>query len=100
VNIIVKESSIHGRGCFATKQFKAGEKIGQMKGLPAIRDSMYTIWVENEGTRVTNNLKFLNHSQTPNAIVREDLTVVACEDIAVDQEITFDYGVEDGFQSS
>lgn len=93
--ILVKQSNIHGLGLFATTHFRAGELIGSIKPKPAKRNGPYVLWVsETEGHRVEGPLKYINHSDRPNACYCDDLTVIALRDIHPGDEITHDYGEE------
>jgi len=54
------------------------------------------LWLtETEGFRVNCNLKFINHSDAPNACYYDDMTVVALRKIDQDEEITHNYGSAD-----
>jgi len=88
----ISESKIHGRGLFARKTIHKGCIIGRLQGKPCTRDGTYVLWLsENEGFRVSCNLKFINHSERPNACYYDDMTVVALRRIDQDEEITHNY---------
>jgi SET domain-containing protein len=54
------------------------------------------LWIsERQGIEVICDLKYINHSQRPNACYYDDLSVIALRDIAPDEEITHDYGSND-----
>ena len=88
----VKDSKIHGKGLFARKNIKVGETIGSIKYNPTNKDGPYVLWVDEQGILVECDLKYINHSQKPNACYCEDLDVVALKNIKKDEEITHDYG--------
>ncbi|MGD8208005.1 MAG: SET domain-containing protein-lysine N-methyltransferase [Thiohalocapsa sp.] len=89
-------STIHGYGCFARIAFSAGGYIGTYQGPLASRDGTYVLWVSEDGETWSgrsgrNLLRWLNHSDSPNAVfVGFDL--YALRRIEAGEEITFDYG--------
>lgn len=92
-------SAIHGFGCFACRPFAAGDHVGTFEGQPVDQDGTYVLWVyDAEGgaiaRRGTNVLRWLNHSTDPNAEL-EGFELYARRPIAVDEEITIDYGRSD-----
>ena len=90
-------SSIHGQGCFAKVPFQSGEWIGTYEGPAVDRDGTYVLWIyDPEGNVLSgrdgrNLLRWLNHSDQPNAEF-DGFDLYASRAIAVDEEITFDYG--------
>jgi SET domain-containing protein len=97
-NVFVKESPIHGKGCFAARNIKKGEFIGTYEGTSARKDGIYVLWVLKEdgdyrGVNGKNALRFLNHSQTCNSEF-EGQDLYAVRRIKKGEEITFDYGEE------
>lgn len=94
--IYIKASAIHGRGLFARQFIPAGTLIGQCEGYTTTEDGDYVLWLDEvTGFRVTNDMRFINHSSEPNAVYYDDLTVVALRDIMPDEEITHHYDGED-----
>ncbi len=88
----VAKSSIHGKGLFAKKHIGAGELIGVIEGKPATADGDYVLWLDEEqGVRVCCNLRFINHSEEPNAAYYDSLEVCALTDILPGEEITHNY---------
>lgn len=88
----VARSAIHGRGLFASRRISRGTVIGHVEGTPTRRNGTYTLWLDEEnGIRVTCNLRFINHSPQPNARYYDDLSVVALRNIEPHEEITHDY---------
>jgi SET domain-containing protein len=90
------DSPIHGQGCFALVGFRAGEYIGTYGGPDAVRDGRYVLWVKDDddrwiGRSGRNLLRWLNHSDTPNAAF-DGFDLYALSDISAGEEITFDYG--------
>jgi SET domain-containing protein len=90
-------SSIHGQGCFAKIAFRSGDFIGTYEGTEVDRDGTYVLWAyDTEGNVLTaregrNLLRWLNHSDDPNTEF-DGFDLYARRAIAVDEEITFDYG--------
>ena len=90
------ESPIHGTGLFARRPISAGTFIGVYEGEATGENGMHVLWVENTpdhwvGYDGTNDLRFLNHSKTPNAEL-DGQDLYALRDIDKDEEITIDYG--------
>jgi len=105
--VYVAESGIHGLGLFAKRTLRAGEYIGRYEGESTDEDGMHVLWLWDEQTEQWtgvdghNALRYLNHSDTPNADWGHpdeelgehggSLDLYALSDIAADEEITFDY---------
>ena len=88
----IGDSIIHGQGLFACTTIAKDTVIGTIQGKPCKRDGAYVIWLsETQGFKVSCNLKFINHSDNPNACYYDDLSVVALRDIKADEEITHNY---------
>ena len=90
--IYVKNSSIHGKGLFADEPINNGTVIGWIKSKPSQQDGCYVLWIsQTEAIEVQCDLKFINHSNHPNASYYDDLSVVAICDINTGEEITHNY---------
>lgn len=88
----VAESPIHGKGLFARKRIRAGELIGVLEGKPARKNGDYVLWLDDDhGIRVQCELRFINHSEKPNAVYYDSLEVCALTDISPGEEITHNY---------
>lgn len=93
----VGPSSIHGQGCFARIRFEPGEVIGTFEGVEVAEDGSHVLWVYDPdrgrliGRRGTNVLRWLNHSEDPNAEF-DGFELYARLAIRVGSEITIDYG--------
>lgn len=88
----VSRSSIHGRGLFAATRIGAGQVIGRVRGVPTRRNGPHVLWLsEKRALRVTCDLRFINHSESPNAKYYDDGQVVAIKAIRPHEEITHDY---------
>lgn len=103
-NLEIRESNISGKGVYAKKDIKKGDRICFMEG--EIMDIHEMIKrVENdfeEGSDplgVDDNMymdleefyRCINHSCSPNAFIRGRNELVALRDINKNEEITFDY---------
>lgn len=105
--LTIKASSIHGRGCFATKPFKkrhkiaeyAGEKISNAEARRRSHRKMLRICEVNnrwslDGSRGGNGTHYINHSCFPNAfmmVLYDHILFIALRDIEAGEEITIDY---------
>jgi SET domain-containing protein len=91
------ESGIHGTGLFARRHIRKGEYIGTYGGPEARRNGTYVLWVfdpDDEDNAIgrsgRNLLRFLNHARPGNSEF-DGFDLYALRNIAVDEEITFDY---------
>lgn len=92
----VANSEIHGKGLFAACRISAGSIIGWLRTRPARRDGAHVLWLgETRAVEVTCDLKYINHSDRPNACYYDDLSVVALRNIEAGEEITHDYASSD-----
>jgi SET domain-containing protein len=90
--VYVDDSAIHGRGLFAKTYIPAGTLIGVVRGRPTESDGEHVLWInERSGIQVLCDLRYINHSDTPNAAYYDDLEVRATRDIDPGEEITHDY---------
>lgn len=92
----VGDSPIHGRGLFASAPIRRGDYIGTFKGPDTDTDGAYVLWLTDEdgnhyGRRGMNALRYLNHSDDPNAEF-DNYDLYATRDIEPGEEITIDYG--------
>ena len=91
-NTYVAASDIHGKGLFANTAILGGTVIGWLNGKPCSTDGDYILWIsEHQGIEVLCNLRYINHSDEPNACYYDDLSVVALRDIEPHEEITHNY---------
>ena len=90
-------SPIHGQGCFARIRFEVGAYIGTFEGPEVEQDGPHVLWLYDAeadvliGRRGDNLLRWLNHSDQPNAEF-DGFDLHARRAIAADEEITIDYG--------
>ena len=86
-----------GEGVFATKEFTAGETVmvGKIKEVLEKNDSHASQIDENTHVRHAGIVPKVNHSCSPNCGIKVNETgahdFVARQDIAIGEEITFDY---------
>ncbi|MCA1819857.1 MAG: SET domain-containing protein [Thermoplasmatota archaeon] len=110
-NVVVRRSGVHGRGLFAARDIRkgervieyVGEKVGKREGTRRTeaqwaRGRIYTFELNSrqdvDGGFAWNTARLANHSCAPNCeseIVRGRIWIVALRDIAAGQEITYDY---------
>ena len=94
--IYVADSPVHGKGLFASSRIAAGSVIGNIKGIPSKKDGSHVLWLSaSEAIEVTCDLRYINHSDDPNACYYDDLSVMALRDIHPQEEITHDYASND-----
>lgn len=97
---IVSESPIHGSGLFARIKIEPDALIGEYSGAATQANDMHVLWVWNEqndsweGVNGDNELRFLNHSDKPNAEFY-GTELYALREINAGEEITFDYQWDD-----
>jgi SET domain-containing protein len=88
----VDNSLIHGKGLFASNFIDKGSIIGWLKGKSCQQDGDYVLWIDTETAfEVECDLKYINHSDHPNACYYDDFSVMAIQDIRVGEEITHNY---------
>ena len=93
--VYVKDSSIHGKGLFAKSFIPSGTVIGVVQGSPTTTNGDHVLWIdENVGFHVQCDLRYINHSNTPNAVYYANLEVCAIRDIQAGEEITHYYGAD------
>lgn len=102
-NIVVKESSIEGKGVFATRDFKKGDIVFIFKGkvyhnvINGPADTAFkpnsigfgkNLWIDP-----IDKFPFINHSCEPNMGIKGRVTFVALRNIRKGDELTFDYSI-------
>jgi hypothetical protein len=93
-------SLIHGQGLFTTVDLAAGQHIGVYEGPIVEENGMHVLWIEDTpggkwtGYDGQNELRYMNHSDSPNAEL-DGLDCYALEEITAGTEITIDYGWND-----
>ena len=102
----IKSSPQHGKGVFASRPIRKGDLIMTFSG-PILHHTQvdhddYHLQIDEEyyiGAS-GNADDYVNHACEPNCGFRDGLDLVALRDIAVDEEITWDYSTaidEDDF---
>lgn len=94
--IEVRESRIHGRGIFARKRLREGQRIGRFEGEPTTQNGTYVLWLiggdgSEIGIRGRNVLRFLNHGDCANAEFLDDELYVV-RNVQPGAEVLIDYG--------
>jgi SET domain-containing protein len=90
--VYVDDSNIHGKGLFAKTHIAAGEVIGIANGEHTKRNGPHVLWLDNKtGFHVQCEMRFINHSDEPNACYYDNLEVCAIRNIAPGEEITHNY---------
>lgn len=113
--ITVKDSLLHGKGIFSTKNILEGQIITQIKGEMISAEecikreeegNVYIFWKEDDlYIDVSNHsiIRFINHSCDYNCDVDEDesgnLILLAIRDITEGEELTIDYGYEEIYEN-
>jgi SET domain-containing protein len=87
----VKKSDIHGRGLFSTKKIRKNTVLGKCKVTKTKISNAYTLWVGEKMFDVLCDFKYINHSNEPNIIYYDDLTVIALRNIKSGEELTHKY---------
>lgn len=96
----VKKSTVEGagRGLFSTSHFQPGDMIGRIEAHvvhdPNFTDPHVLNMPDGLQLKVTCDLKYINHSSTPNASYEPDGTVIAVAEIEPGDELFHDYGPE------
>ena len=85
------KSRIHGNGLFTMHPIQKGEVIGEFDLAPAIYETMFTIWIDDDPFRALGVLKYSNHSSKPNTEI-DFPEMIALRDIKSGEELTWDYG--------
>ncbi len=110
-NVRVSTSGVHGRGLFAARQITKGQRVVEYVGHKVTkaeserrtqrqwtRGRVYTFELnaryDIDGSPLWNKARWANHSCDPNTeteIIRGRIWLVALRDIAVGEEVTYDY---------
>lgn len=94
--IEVREGGIHGKGIFARKRIRTGQRIGRFEGDETQRNGTYVLWlIDAEGSEIgirgRNALRYLNHGKPPNAEFEDD-ELYAIRNVQPGTEVLIDYG--------
>jgi len=110
--VVVRKSRVHGRGVFAAKSFRKGERIIEYTGRRVLWSSIpdelddgriYYFGI-GDGSRVIdpsvggNEARWINHSCDPNCEIRETrsqrIFIHALRNIRLGEELFYDYHLE------
>ena len=101
--VIIKKSSIKGKGIYAAKDIKKHEHIFTVKGIVHDFEPEDDSWSMPHAISYAkdkwlnpyhdNPLRFTNHSCDANAIIAHGLKVIALKNIEKGDEITVDYSL-------
>jgi hypothetical protein len=88
-------SLIHGKGLFANTEIENEIYLGTYQGPSAKRNGSHVLWVYEDsgevvGRRGLNKMRYVNHSDDPNAEF-DGFDLYSTRDIRSDEEITIDY---------
>jgi uncharacterized protein len=103
--VAVRESPIHGKGVFATRGFQAGERVLPIDDSRVVTDEAplepekgelehHQDYLGTHDVLMQEPERYINHCCEPNTYVQTlggARWVIAYRDIAVGEEITFDY---------
>lgn len=102
--VIIKKSKIHGKGLFAAQDFKKGEIVlhwdlshvlsEEEFAVLSDEDRNYISVIKEKYILMQEPERYMNHSCAANTKV-ENFTDIALRDIALGEEITTNYSVED-----
>jgi len=104
-NVELRESPTQGTGVFANKSMKSGDVVLIIDDSHLVTDESVLTpqqhefdldYVDGKTILMQSPEKFINHSCEPNVYVKTrdgNRCVLAIRDIAVDEEITYDYAV-------
>lgn len=103
----VRKSKLHNKGVFAKENIKSGERLAIFGGSVMLIDEInnlpenaqeHTMQIEERfvfgnKTSIPDDTDYFNHSCNPNSGFHGQIFLVAMRDIAMGEEITFDYAL-------
>ena len=111
MTLIIRQSRIHSFGCYTTRPIRKGSKIIEYVGEYLTTDQADDLYDDfpntylfglDGGKKIIDGFgvaAFVNHSCEPNCEtdqIRGKMWVLALRDIAVGEELTYDYNLYDG----
>lgn len=89
--VYVAKSKIHGKGLFAAEKIPADTVVGIMQSKPTTKDGSYVLWLsKKKKIEITNEFKYINHSDDPNVALYDE-EVVSLRKIKAFEELTHNY---------
>src|SRR3989344_3628683 len=106
MKIYIGKSKLHGKGLLASRDIKRGETVFTIKGKKVkflidsekqakIAGLNWIGWGKNVWIYPVNYGLYFNHSCNPNSAIKGKVTVVALRNIEKDEEVTFDYSLNE-----
>jgi SET domain-containing protein len=104
-NVIVKSSSVQGKGVYSLKNFRTGEVVLEIDDTHLVTDpkqltneeyESHCDYFENKVVLMQSPEVYINHSCDPNTYVKTIggiRKVLAMRDIKIGDEITYDYSI-------
>ena len=102
-DVIVKKSKIHGKGVFASRNFKKGEIVVKWDISRQLtkeevdklseNEKRYVAYMAGKYILMQPPARYVNHSCDPNCGIKDKMSLVAMKSINVGEEITFDYAM-------
>ena len=98
-------SSIHGIGLFTLEPILKGQIVGELNqfdllihkdDIPSDDMPFFNVYSSLEGDyyqTYVDNMRFMNHSKTPNCMDTPDGKTIAIRDISIGEELTCDYSL-------
>lgn len=92
----IVKTGIHGLGVFTLMTFRAGDTLFKMRGELIPTPTRTSVQLGNSLHIEDEIAGFVNHSCAPNAKIDKDThSFVALKDIKQDEEIVFDYNINE-----
>ena len=101
----IDKSNVHGIGLFTSEPIVKGQIVGQLDKFDLLihKDevapddmSFFNFYGSLDGEyyqTYADNMRFMNHSKTPNCIDTPDGKTIALRDISIGEELTCDYSL-------
>jgi SET domain-containing protein len=95
-DLFAAKSKIHGLGLFTNSPVAKGTRLFTVKGIDIPRIKNVNRWVDTDSSLIdlnssTNPILYLNHSCTPNVVVKSDFSVESIRPIKKNEELILDY---------
>ena len=105
VKSYIHKSPLHGIGLFSSEYIRKGQVVGELNKFDLLihKDEIsdddiwfFDFYCSLNGDyyqTYADNMRFMNHSKTPNCIDTPDGKTIALRDIPIGQELTCDYSL-------